>query len=91
MAVGKVEDLAIGKRISIAQPDAAKAYSAQFTAPIAGDIAKNERVLAIIKSRVVGSFGEAAASCRTLHVIWQHDRRGHFSRVDGAAGGIHRR
>ncbi len=54
-AVGKVEDLAIGKRITITQPDAAKAYSAQFTAPITEGIAKNERVLAIIKARIIGS------------------------------------
>ncbi|MDB6005982.1 MAG: hypothetical protein JWR15_2969, partial [Prosthecobacter sp.] len=54
-AVGKVEDLASGKRISITQPDANKAYAAQFTAPIAEGIAKNERVLAIIKARVVGN------------------------------------
>ncbi|MCX6851042.1 MAG: endo-1,4-beta-xylanase [Verrucomicrobia bacterium] len=54
-AVGKVEDLALGKRITIAQPDAAKAYAAQFTAPVAEGIAKDERVLAIIKARVVGN------------------------------------
>ncbi|MDZ4401634.1 endo-1,4-beta-xylanase [Prosthecobacter sp.] len=52
---GKVESLAIGKRITITKPDSAKAYSAQFTAPISTGIAKNERVLAIIKARVVGS------------------------------------
>jgi GH35 family endo-1,4-beta-xylanase len=51
---GKVESLATGKRITITQPDAAKAYAAQFTAPISTEIAKNERVLAIIKARVVG-------------------------------------
>ncbi len=54
-AAGTVEDLAIGKRISITQPDATKAYAAQFTALTAEGIAKNERVLAIIKARVVGS------------------------------------
>jgi endo-1,4-beta-xylanase len=37
------------------RPDAAKAYAAQFTAPISAEIEKNERVLAIIKARVVGS------------------------------------
>ena len=52
---GKAEDLEIGKRITITQPDVAKAYSAQFTAQVAEGIAKNERVLAIIKARVVGS------------------------------------
>lgn len=51
---GKVESLAAGKRITITKPDAAKAYAAQFTAPISTEIAKNERVLAIIKARVVG-------------------------------------
>ncbi len=54
-AVGKVEDLALGKRIVITKPDAAKAYAAQFTASVAGGIAKDERVLAIIKARVVGN------------------------------------
>ena len=54
-AAGKAEDLELGKRISITQPDAAKAYSAQFTAPMAEGIAKHERVLAVIKARVVGS------------------------------------
>ncbi len=52
---GKVESLALGKRISITKPDAAKVYAAQFTAPISTEIAKNERVLAIIKARVVGN------------------------------------
>lgn len=54
-AVGKVEDLALGKRIVITKPDAAKAYAAQFTASVAEGIAKDERVLAIIKARVVGN------------------------------------
>jgi GH35 family endo-1,4-beta-xylanase len=52
---GKAEDLEVGKRVTITQPDVAKAYSAQFTASVAEGIAKNERVLAIIKARVVGS------------------------------------
>ncbi len=52
---GKAEDLTPGKRITITQPDAAKAYTAQFTASVAEGIAKNERVLGIIKARVVGS------------------------------------
>jgi endo-1,4-beta-xylanase len=52
---GKAEDLELGKRITITQADAGTAYSAQFTAPVAEGIAKNERVLAIIKARVVGS------------------------------------
>lgn len=65
---GKVEDLAPGKRISIMQPDANKAYLAQFTAPIAEGIAKDERVLAIIKSRVVSheETGEVLAKLQ-LH------------------------
>ncbi len=54
-AAGKAEDLKPGKRITITQPDAAKAYSAQFTASVAEGIAKNERVLVVIKARVVGS------------------------------------
>jgi len=54
-AAGKAEDLEVGKRITITQPDVAKAYSAQFTALVAEGIAKNDRVLAIIKARVVGS------------------------------------
>lgn len=54
-AVGKAEDLELVKRITITKADAGTAYSAQFTASIAGDIAKNERVLAIIKARVAGS------------------------------------
>ncbi|MHB1080142.1 MAG: hypothetical protein ACYC67_12110 [Prosthecobacter sp.] len=54
-AVGKAENLEQGKRIVITQPDAAKAYAAQFTAPVAEGIAKDERVLAIIKARVVGN------------------------------------
>jgi endo-1,4-beta-xylanase len=53
-AAGKAEDLTLGKRISITQADSAKAYAAQFTAPVASGIVKNERVLAIIKARVVG-------------------------------------
>ncbi|WP_395747102.1 endo-1,4-beta-xylanase [Prosthecobacter sp.] len=53
-AAGKAEDLKPGQRITITQADAAKPYSAQFTAPVTSGIAKNERVLAIIKARVVG-------------------------------------
>jgi endo-1,4-beta-xylanase len=62
-AAGKVESLAAGKRISITQADEAKAYNAQFTAPCATAIAKDERVFAIIKARVVGdaAFGEVQA------------------------------
>lgn len=59
---GKAENLEQGKRITITQPDAAKAYAAQFTASVADGIAKDERVLAIIKARVVGS----AAAGETL-------------------------
>ncbi len=62
-SAGKVESLSVGKRITIAQPDESKAYSAQFTAPIATAIAKDERVFAIIKARIVGeaAFGEVLA------------------------------
>ena len=62
-AAGKVESLAIGKRITITQPDDAKAYNAQFTVPCVATIAKDERVFAIIKARVVGEakFGEVQA------------------------------
>lgn len=52
---GKVESLETGKRITITKADPAKAYSAQFTAPVSAEIAKKERVLAIIKARVVGA------------------------------------
>ena len=52
---GKVESLEIGKRITITKADPAKAYSAQFTAPVSAEIAKKERVMAIIKARVVGA------------------------------------
>lgn len=52
---GKVEAMEKGKRITITQADPAKAYSAQFTAPVSAAIAQGERVLAIIKARVVGS------------------------------------
>lgn len=54
-AVGKAEDLAFGRRITITRADAGTAYLAQFMAQVAEGIAKNERVLAIIKARVVGS------------------------------------
>ncbi len=54
-AVGKTEDLELVKRITITKADAGTAYSAQFTASVAGEIAKNERVLAIIKARATGS------------------------------------
>jgi GH35 family endo-1,4-beta-xylanase len=53
-AVGKVESLEVGKRITITKADPAKAYSAQFTAAVSAEIVKKERVLAIIKARVVG-------------------------------------
>jgi GH35 family endo-1,4-beta-xylanase len=54
-AAGKVESLEIGKRITITKADPAKAYSAQFTAQVSSEIAKKERVLAVIKARVVGA------------------------------------
>jgi len=52
-----------GKRITIAEALPAKAYGAQFTAPFAAAIAKNEPVLAIIKARVIGEapHGEVLA------------------------------
>lgn len=53
-AAGKAENLQPGRRITITKPDAAKAYAAQFTAPITSGIAKGEHVLAIIKARIVG-------------------------------------
>jgi len=60
---GKVEALALGKRITITQANDAKPFSAQFTMPFEGAIAKDERVFAIIKARVVGDamFGEVLA------------------------------
>ncbi|MFN7565350.1 MAG: endo-1,4-beta-xylanase [Prosthecobacter sp.] len=54
-SAGKAESLEKGKRITIIKGDPAKAYSAQFTAPVSAEIAKGERVLAIIKARVVGA------------------------------------
>lgn len=51
----KVESLPVGKRITISKADPAKAFSAQFTAPVSVEIAKKEPVLAIIKARVVGA------------------------------------
>ncbi|MBN8422677.1 MAG: endo-1,4-beta-xylanase [Verrucomicrobia bacterium] len=54
-AVGKAEDTKLGRRITITRADSGTAYSAQFTALVTAGIAKNERVLAIIKARVVGS------------------------------------
>lgn len=53
-AIGKAESLAVGKRLSIALPDPAKAYAAQFTAPCAEPIAKHEIIFAIIKARTIG-------------------------------------
>lgn len=62
---GVVESLpdGAGKRITIAEALPAKAYGAQFTAPVASAIAKNEPVLAIIKARVIGDapHGEVLA------------------------------
>ncbi|MBK8040510.1 MAG: endo-1,4-beta-xylanase [Verrucomicrobiaceae bacterium] len=54
VAVGKVEPLEIGKRITIAKAEPAKAFAAQFRAPVETEVTKKERVLAIIKARVVG-------------------------------------
>lgn len=54
-SAGKVAGTASGKAITITKADPAKAYSAQFTAPISAEIAKGERVLAVIKARVVGA------------------------------------
>lgn len=54
VAVGKVEPLEIGKRITISKAEPAKAFAAQFRAPVSAEIAKKERVMAIIKARVVG-------------------------------------
>ncbi|MCB1275374.1 endo-1,4-beta-xylanase [Prosthecobacter sp.] len=51
---GTMENLAMGKRITITKADHTKPYAAQFTAPISTEVAKGERVLAIIKARVVG-------------------------------------
>lgn len=61
--VGKAEAMQPGQRVTITQADEAKSYSAQFTAPISSAVAKNERVFAIIKARVVGDtkVGEVLA------------------------------
>lgn len=53
-SVGKVTPLEQGKRITITSPDAARAYAAQFTAPVPVGLAKQEIALVIIKARVVG-------------------------------------
>ncbi len=60
---GKVEALTIGKRITITQANEAKPFSAQFTMPFQEAVAKDERVFAIIKARVVGeaNYGEVLA------------------------------
>ncbi len=60
---GKVEALTLGKRITITQPKEAKPFSARFTTPLEGAIAKDERVFVIIKVRVVGEekYGEVLA------------------------------
>ena len=60
---GKAEALQPGQRITITQADQAKSYSAQFTAPLGAAVAKNERVFAVIKARVVGEskVGEVLA------------------------------
>ena len=50
---GKVESLEIGNRITISKAEPAKAFAAQFRAPVSAEIAKKERVMAIIKARVV--------------------------------------
>jgi len=62
-AVGNVERLAAGMRVTIKKADPAKAYASQFTAPIDAAIAKKETILAIIKARVVGAepHGEVLA------------------------------
>jgi endo-1,4-beta-xylanase len=67
-AVGKAEALKLGRRITITRADAGTAYSAQFTALVDEGIAKDERVLAIIKARVVGTAvsGEVQAKLQ-LH------------------------
>lgn len=63
VAVGKVEPLEIGKRITISKAEPAKAFAAQFRAPVSAEIAKKERVMAIIKARVVSeeASGEVLA------------------------------
>ena len=60
---GKVESMTPGKRVTITKANEAKAYSAQFSAPFEAAIAKDERVFAIIKARVVGDakYGEVLA------------------------------
>ena len=62
-AVGKVESLAGGKRIAMSTASPGKAYTAQFTAPLPGAVAKHERICAVIKARVVGAaeYGDVLA------------------------------
>lgn len=50
----KAEALDPGWRLTITQPDPAKAYSAQFSVPCNAPILKSEPVLAVIKARVTG-------------------------------------
>lgn len=61
-SVGRAEAMTTGRRIVITSADPAKAYGAQFTAPIQAQVAKGEHVLALIKARVVGApSGEVLA------------------------------
>jgi len=61
-AVGRSESLPAGRRLVITNADPAKAYGAQFTAPIQAAVSKGEHVLALIKARVVGTAsGEVLA------------------------------
>ena len=49
-AVGTVESLKLGKRITIMKADPARAFSAQFTAGVSAEIGRGDRVLAVIKA-----------------------------------------
>jgi endo-1,4-beta-xylanase len=55
---GVVESLPMGQRLTIPEANPAKAYAAQFTAPLTHDIGKNEPVLALIKARVIGGAAQ---------------------------------
>lgn len=81
-AAGKAENLEQGKRIVITQPDAAKAYAAQFTASVAEGIAKDERVLAIIKARVVGNAASGEVQAKLQLRKAPYTSFGDSARVD---------
>lgn len=55
---GRSEDLAAGKCIVIEREAPGRPYAAQFTVPLEGGFAQNERVLAIVRARAAGGEGQ---------------------------------